>query len=53
MKMAEAIASIARSKNLPCIFKASYDKANRTSIKSFRGPGVEEGSAFFARSPIR
>ena len=44
MKMAEAIAKIAQSKNLPYIFKASYDKANRTSIKSFRGPGIEEGT---------
>ena len=43
LKMAEAIAEIARSKNLPYIFKASYDKANRTSIRSFRGPGLEEG----------
>lgn len=43
MKMAEAIASIARAKELPCIFKASYDKANRTSLRSFRGPGLEEG----------
>ncbi len=44
LKMADAIAQIARSKNLPYIFKASYDKANRTSIKSFRGPGLEEGT---------
>ncbi len=43
LKMAEAIASIARTKKLPYIFKASYDKANRTSIRSFRGPGREEG----------
>ena len=43
LKMAEAIAEVARSKNLPYIFKASYDKANRTSIRSFRGPGLEEG----------
>jgi len=43
LKMAEAIASVARKKNLPYIFKASYDKANRTSIRSFRGPGLEEG----------
>jgi len=28
---------------LPCVFKASFDKANRTSIASFRGPGIEEG----------
>src|SRR5271169_6716818 len=43
LKMAEAIASIAGEKKLPYIFKASYDKANRTSIRSFRGPGLEEG----------
>jgi 2-dehydro-3-deoxyphosphooctonate aldolase (KDO 8-P synthase) len=43
VKLAEAIASIARTKKLPYIFKASYDKANRTSIRSFRGPGLEEG----------
>ena len=43
MKMAEAISTIARQKNLPYIFKASYDKANRTSIRSFRGPGLEDG----------
>ncbi|MGA7461269.1 MAG: 3-deoxy-8-phosphooctulonate synthase, partial [Candidatus Korobacteraceae bacterium] len=39
LKMAEAISAIARQKKLPYIFKASYDKANRTSIRSFRGPG--------------
>ncbi len=43
LEMAEAIAAIALSKNLPYIFKASYDKANRTSIRSFRGPGLHEG----------
>src|ERR1022692_1376988 len=43
LKMAEAIAAIARDKKLPYIFKASYDKANRTSIRSFRGPGLDEG----------
>jgi 2-dehydro-3-deoxyphosphooctonate aldolase (KDO 8-P synthase) len=41
--MAEAIAAVARAKRLPYIFKASYDKANRTSIRSFRGPGLNEG----------
>ncbi len=41
--MAEAIAAVGREKKLPYIFKASYDKANRTSIRSFRGPGVDEG----------
>jgi 2-dehydro-3-deoxyphosphooctonate aldolase (KDO 8-P synthase) len=43
LKMAAAIAVIARQKKLPYIFKASYDKANRTSIRSFRGPGLVEG----------
>ena len=43
MKMAEAINGVARAMRIPYIFKASYDKANRTSISSFRGPGVEEG----------
>jgi 2-dehydro-3-deoxyphosphooctonate aldolase (KDO 8-P synthase) len=41
--MAEAIQRITSDLNIPYIFKASYDKANRTSIKSFRGPGVVEG----------
>ncbi len=43
LRMAQSIAAIARAKKLPYIFKASYDKANRTSIRSFRGPGREEG----------
>ena len=43
LKMAEAISAIARQKKLPYVFKASYDKANRTSIRSFRGPGIDEG----------
>ncbi len=43
LMMASAIAAIAREKNIPYIFKASYDKANRTSIRSFRGPGIEDG----------
>ncbi len=43
LKMAETISRIARQKELPYIFKASYDKANRTSISSFRGPGIKEG----------
>ena len=43
MKMAEEISAIARKLNIPYIFKASYDKANRTSLHSFRGPGLEKG----------
>ena len=41
--MAEVIKGVARSLNIPFIFKASYDKANRTSVRSFRGPGLAEG----------
>src|ERR1051325_9916868 len=44
MKMAEAISTITRQLKMPYIFKASYDKANRTSLNSFRGPGVKEGA---------
>ncbi|HXD74316.1 MAG TPA: 3-deoxy-8-phosphooctulonate synthase [Vicinamibacterales bacterium] len=43
LKMAGAISEIARRVNVPYIFKASFDKANRTSGKSFRGPGLAEG----------
>ena len=43
LMMAGAIAEIARRVNVPYIFKASFDKANRTSGRSFRGPGVAEG----------
>jgi 2-dehydro-3-deoxyphosphooctonate aldolase (KDO 8-P synthase) len=41
--MAEKIAKIAADAGVPYIFKASYDKANRTSVKAFRGPGAKEG----------
>jgi 2-dehydro-3-deoxyphosphooctonate aldolase (KDO 8-P synthase) len=43
LKMAECINGVAKALRVPYIFKASYDKANRTSLKSFRGPGVGEG----------
>jgi 2-dehydro-3-deoxyphosphooctonate aldolase (KDO 8-P synthase) len=43
MAIAESLAKIASRCGIPLIFKASYDKANRTSLKSFRGPGLEEG----------
>jgi 2-dehydro-3-deoxyphosphooctonate aldolase (KDO 8-P synthase) len=41
--MAEVIKGVTRALNVPFIFKASYDKANRTSMRSFRGPGLTEG----------
>src|SRR5271170_7256507 len=43
LRMAEIIKGVVRSLNFPFIFKASYDKANRTSIRSYRGPGMKEG----------
>lgn len=42
--LAGSIAAITRELGVPYIFKASYDKANRTSLHSFRGPGLEEGA---------
>ena len=41
--LAEALVDITTRLGVPFIFKASYDKANRTSIKSYRGPGITEG----------
>jgi len=41
--MAERVAKIAGAAGVPYIFKASYDKANRSSVNSFRGPGLKEG----------
>ena len=43
LEMATAIRDIAARAGVPVIFKASYDKANRTSRHSFRGPGLDEG----------
>jgi 2-dehydro-3-deoxyphosphooctonate aldolase (KDO 8-P synthase) len=46
--MAEAIKKITARLDLPFIFKSSYDKANRTSVSSFRGPGIGEGLQILA-----
>lgn len=43
MKMASALARAARDLRVPYIFKASFDKANRTSLASYRGPGLRAG----------
>jgi 2-dehydro-3-deoxyphosphooctonate aldolase (KDO 8-P synthase) len=43
LKTAERLAAYAARLDVDIIFKASYDKANRTSLKSYRGPGLEEG----------
>ena len=47
--LAAAIQRIAADLGIPFIFKASYDKANRTSVKSFRGPGLAEGVRILGR----
>jgi 2-dehydro-3-deoxyphosphooctonate aldolase (KDO 8-P synthase) len=49
LMLAERILAIARQLELPYVFKASYDKANRSSISSFRGPGLEEGLRILGR----
>jgi len=43
IRMAEIIKGVTKALGFPFIFKASYDKANRTSIRSYRGPGIKEG----------
>ncbi len=47
-KVALTLGKLCRKLGITYIFKASYDKANRTSAKSFRGPGLEEGLAVLA-----
>jgi 2-dehydro-3-deoxyphosphooctonate aldolase (KDO 8-P synthase) len=52
-QLAGELADIARRSRVPFIFKASYDKANRTSGRSFRGPGLEEGLRVLAAIKAR
>jgi 2-dehydro-3-deoxyphosphooctonate aldolase (KDO 8-P synthase) len=49
LKMAQALAKITARLGMPYIFKASYDKANRSSVRSFRGPGLKEGLRILQR----
>ncbi|MFH1463322.1 MAG: 3-deoxy-8-phosphooctulonate synthase [Pseudomonadota bacterium] len=49
LRLAEDLRALCARLDLPLIFKASFDKANRTSLGSFRGPGLEEGLAILAR----
>lgn len=48
MSMAEKLGAIASELGVPYIFKASYDKANRTSVASYRGPGLKKGLQILA-----
>ncbi|MGB2466263.1 MAG: 3-deoxy-8-phosphooctulonate synthase [Porticoccaceae bacterium] len=47
MQIAEAYVTVTQKLGIPYVFKASFDKANRSSIHSFRGPGVDEGLKIF------
>ena len=49
LETAHQIAEIARAVGMPYVFKSSYDKANRSSIHSFRGPGLREGMAILRK----
>ncbi|MFQ6605432.1 MAG: 3-deoxy-8-phosphooctulonate synthase [Fidelibacterota bacterium] len=49
LMMAAAIRDIAAAVGLPFIFKSSFDKANRTSVESYRGPGLKQGLNILAR----
>ncbi|MDG1818659.1 MAG: 3-deoxy-8-phosphooctulonate synthase [Porticoccaceae bacterium] len=47
MQIAEAYVTVTEKLGIPYVFKASFDKANRSSIHSFRGPGIDEGLKIF------
>ena len=49
LRQARICKSIAKRADMPFIFKASYDKANRTSIRSYRGPGLKKGLAILKK----
>ena len=49
MRCAERLMTITNGVSVPLIFKASFDKANRTSLNSYRGPGITEGLRILAR----
>ena len=48
MEIADKMVALAKEQNIPYVFKASYDKANRTSINSYRGPGISKGLEILA-----
>ena len=47
MKIAEHYVKVTEKLNIPYVFKASFDKANRSSVHSYRGPGLDEGLKIF------
>jgi len=52
MTIAEALAELGDELGLPIIFKGSFDKANRSSSSSFRGPGLEQGLRWLEQVPL-
>lgn len=48
MAIADKLVKLAKRQNIPFVFKASYDKANRTSINAYRGPGISKGLEILA-----
>ncbi|WP_100658332.1 3-deoxy-8-phosphooctulonate synthase [Alteromonas flava] len=48
MRIAEHYVEVTQKLNIPYVFKASFDKANRSSVHSYRGPGLEEGLKIFS-----
>ncbi len=48
LALARRLVALAEAQSIPLIFKASYDKANRTSVQAYRGPGIEAGLAVLA-----
>jgi 2-dehydro-3-deoxyphosphooctonate aldolase (KDO 8-P synthase) len=53
IELGGAIAAIARRRGVPYVFKASFDKANRTSVRSYRGPGLAAGLKVLAEVKAR
>ncbi len=53
LDIAARLARLARAKGIPLVFKASYDKANRSSLRGYRGPGIEQGLAILAEVKAR
>ena len=51
-RMARSVKEVCGRLGAPFLFKASFDKANRTSLSSFRGPGVEEGRSAVQRHQV-
>ena len=51
--IAEALAGMAERLGVAVVFKASFDKANRTSIDAYRGPGLDEGLRILAKVRVK